>query len=209
MKRVFLSACMLLCLGVVCGTVSPALAAPQDKVLKKLAKAGAKKNKKAEKAEKAEKREKPEKAEKKKAEKPAKPGKADSGKIGPVAEVLKDLPYITDARPNLHAKQYKYMQSATWCSVCNLKMPDMVKDYNERYKAQGIEIILISADDTEEKAKAFMEKYNAPFPCVMRSCPDLQKLPHYRTSSRLPDIFTVSAEGELLSDGSPMRGRPD
>lgn len=191
---------MLLCLGVVCSTVSPAQAAPQDKAVKKLAKAGAKKNKKAEKAD------KKEKPEKKKADKPSKAG---SGKIGPVAEVLKDLPYVTDARPNLHAKQYKYMQSATWCSICNLKMPDMVKDYQGRFKEQGIEIILISADDTEEKAKAFMEKYNAPFPCVMRSCPDLQKLPHYRTSSRLPDIFTVSAEGELLSDGSPMRGRKD
>lgn len=203
MKRVFLSACMLLCLGVVCSTVSPAQAAPQDKAVKKLAKAGAKKNKKTEKAD------KKEKPEKKKADKPEKAAKKDSGKIGPVAEVLKDLPYVTDARPNLHAKQYKYMQSATWCRFCNLKMPGLVENY-ENTKAQGIEIILISADDTEEKARAFMEKYNAPFPCVMRSCPDLQKLPHYRSSGgNLPDVYTVSAEGELLSDGSPMRGRKD
>ena len=193
MKRIFLSLGMMLCLGMVCTTATPALGAAKDKAAKK----EAKKTKKADKAE------------KKKADKPEKAAKKDSGKIGPVAEVLKDLPYVTDARPNLHAKQYKYMQSATWCRFCNLKMPGLVENY-ENTKAQGIEIILISADDTEEKAKAFMEKYNAPFPCVMRSCPDLQKLPHYRSSGgNLPDVYTVSAEGELLSDGSPMRGRKD
>ena len=131
------------------------------------------------------------------------------GKAGAVAAVLKDLTYVTDARPNLKAKQYKYMQSATWCRFCNLKMPDMVKGYPEMRK-QGIEIILISADDTPEKAKAFMEKYNAPFPCVMRNSPGVDKLPSYRNAGgNLPDVFTVAADGTLLHDGSMMRGRKD
>ena len=131
------------------------------------------------------------------------------GKAGAVAAVLKDLTYVTDARPNLKAKQYKYMQSATWCRFCNLKMPDMVKGYPEMRK-QGIEIILISADDTVEKAKAFMEKYNAPFPCVMRNSPGVDKLPSYRNAGgNLPDVFTVAADGTLLHDGSMMRGRKD
>ena len=193
MKRIFLSLGMMLCLGMVCTTATPALGAAKDKAAKK----EAKKTKKADKAE------------KKKADKPEKAAKKDSGKIGPVAEVLKDLPYVRDARPNLHAKQYKYMQSATWCRFCNLKMPDMVKGYPEMRK-QGIEIILISADDTVEKAKAFMEKYKAPFPCVMRNSPGVDKLPSYRNAGgNLPDVFTVAADGTLLHDGSMMRGRKD
>lgn len=147
----------------------------------------------------------------KKADKKAareKPAKKEKGQKDAVASVLKDLTYVTDARPNLKAKTYKYMQSATWCTICNLKMPDMVKAYPEMRK-QGIEIILISADDTAEKAKAFMEKYNAPFPCVMRNSAGVDKLPCFRTAPRLPDVFTVSADGILLDDGSMKRGRKD
>lgn len=145
-------------------------------------------------------------AAKKNVKKEGKPQK--KGQKNAVASVLKELTYVTDARPNLKAKTYKYMQSATWCSICNLKMPDMVQRYPEMRK-QGIEIILISADDTVEKAKAFMEKYKAPFPCVMRNSAGVDKLPCFRVAPGLPDIFTVSADGTLLDDGSMKRGRKD
>ena len=146
---------------------------------------------------------------KKEGKKEAKAKPEKKGKAGAVAAVLKELTYVTDARPNLKAKQYKYMQSATWCRFCNLKMPGLVQGYPQMRK-QGIEIILISADDTVEKAKAFMEKYNAPFPCVMRNSEGVDKLPCYRNSGgNLPDVFTVSADGTLISDGSMMRGRKD
>ena len=179
MKRTLLAIGALLCLGVL--APAPVQAKPHaDKAAQKEAKKDAK------------------------AKQPKQKGKA-----GAVAAVLKELTYVTDARPNLKAKQYKYMQSATWCRFCNLKMPDMVKGYPEMRK-QGIEIILISADDTVEKAKAFMEKYKAPFPCVMRNSPGVDKLPSYRNAGgNLPDVFTVAADGTLLHDGSMMRGRKD
>lgn len=141
--------------------------------------------------------------------KQAKKKKAGKQKLGPVAAVLKDLPYLTDARPNLKAKEYRYMQSATWCRFCNYKMPGLVEGYAAMRK-KGIEIILISADDTEEQARAFMEKYKAPFPCVMRTAEGVDKLPHFVNSGgRLPSLYIVAADGTLISDGSPMKGRPD
>lgn len=167
-------------------SVSPASAAPQEKV-----------------SSKAEKRHKAGKKPTKKT------GKKSGSKLGPVASALKELDYVTEGRPNLHAKEYKYMQVATWCPICHLKMKDMEGHYDELRK-QGTEIIIISADDSEEKARAFITNHKSPLPCVMRSCPGLENLPHYRSSGkRLPDVFTVSADGELLSDGSPMRGRKD
>lgn len=197
MRRLLLSCCVFLCLGAVSGFAIPAAGA--DTVAEKNVK-------KANKGKKADKAESPDK---KRTEKPKKGRKKAGGKLGPVAAALKDLDYITEARPNLHAKQYKYMQAATWCTICHLKMQDMEGHYDDIRK-QGTEIIIISADDTVEKAQAFMAKHKSPLPCVMRSCPGLEKLPHYRSSGgRLPDVFTVSAEGELLSDGSPMRGRKD
>lgn len=203
MKRMFLSICVLLCMGAIVGTLSPAWGAETDTVTDKTDKTD-KKAKKGKKADASEKK----KADRK-ADKPKKSGKKAGGKLGPVAAALKDLDYVTDGRPNLHAKQYKYMQAATWCTFCHLKMQDMEGHYDDIRK-QGTEIIIISADDTVEKARAFMEKHHSPLPCVMRSCPGLEKLPHYRNAGgRLPDVFTVSAEGELLSDGSPMRGRKD
>lgn len=197
MNRFLLSFCAWLCLGAMSGTISPALGANPDNGAAKPAPKG----KKAGNTDK--------KKSAKKTDKSKQRGKKASGKLGPVAAALKDLEYLTDARPNLHAKQYKYMQSATWCTFCNLKMQDMKGHYDEIRK-QGVEIIIISADDSVEKAQAFMKKHESPLPCVMRTDPGLEKLPHYRSSGgRLPDVFTVSAEGELISDGSPMRGRKD
>lgn len=135
--------------------------------------------------------------------------KKNAGKLSPVAAALKDLPYITEARPNLKAKEYRYMQSATWCRFCNYKMPGLVEGYADM-KKRGIEIILISADATEEQARAFMEKYKAPFPCVMRTAEGVDKLPQFVNSGgHLPSVYTVAADGTLISDGSPMKGRPD
>lgn len=183
----------MLCLGVIGASVTPASAAPQEKAFSKAEK-------------KAKKAGKPQKSDKKPAKKS---GNKSGGKLGPVAAVLKELDYVTEGRPNLHAKEYKYMQAATWCPICHLKMKDMEGHYDELRK-QGTEIIIISADDSVEKARAFMANHKSPLPCVMRSCPGLENLPHYRSSGkRLPDVFTVSAEGELLSDGSPKRGRKD
>lgn len=193
MKRLLFPFSLTLCLGVLCGTVPPAAGADQHQTVAK----ATKKSKKVTAGE------------KKKPSQAKKSSKKAGGKLGPVAAALKDLEYVTEGRPNLHAKQYKYMQAATWCTICHLKMQDMEGHYDDIRK-QGTEIIIISADDTVEKARAFMEKHHSPLPCVMRSCPGLEKLPHYRSSGgRLPDVFTVSAEGELLSDGSPMRGRKD
>ncbi len=186
MKRVLLSFCILLGIGLPLASVIPAMGAETNMATDKGGKKVTKKSKDS-----------------------RKNGKKARGKLGPVATALKDLEYITEARPNLHAKQYKYMQAATWCSICHLKMKDMEGHYDEIRK-QGTEIIIISADDSVEKARAFMANHKSPLPCVMRSCPGLENLPHYRSSGgRLPDVFTVSAEGELLSDGSPMRGRKD
>lgn len=186
MKQVLLSFCLLLGMLLTLAPVVPAMGAETDIAAEKSGKKG-----------------------KKKSTTSRKNSKKARGKLGPVAAALKDLDYISEARPNLHAKQYKYMQTATWCTICHLKMKDMEGHYDDIRK-QGTEIIIISADDTEEKARAFMANHKSPLPCVMRSCPGLEKLPHYRSSGkRLPDVFTVSAEGELLSDGSPKRGRKD
>lgn len=200
MKRFLLYFSLFLCLGV----ATPAAVYAQDDA-DDAAASTEKKSKKKKKGSK-------EKATKNKAakDKTAAKSTASKGKLGPVAAVLDKLEYVTDARPNLKAKTYKYIQSATWCRFCNLKMPEHVERYKNEYKKQGIEIILVSADDTVEKAKAFMEKYNAPFPCVMRNAEGVADLPQFKNSGgHLPSEYTVAADGTLISDGSPMRGRKD
>ena len=129
-------------------------------------------------------------------------------KLSPVAEALVDLPYLTDTRPNLKAKQYKYIQSASWCGPCNGKMPGLVASY-KALKKQGVEIIFLSADDSADKALAFLKKYNADFPVVLRSAPEVAKLPGHVHSPTLPGVRLVDKNGKLLDDGSPMRGRPN
>lgn len=124
------------------------------------------------------------------AAKEAKPGSV-------VAEAVKDIPFITDKKPNPKAKFYVYLMSASWCAACNVEMPHVVEEYREMAKKR-VEIIYVNGDHTPEAAIAFMKKYKADFPCILTSSPDAAKLPGYSLHSNFPWAIVVNDKGEVL-----------
>ena len=116
---------------------------------------------------------------------------------GAVAEALKDIPFITEKKPNLKAKYYVYLMSASWCAACNVEMPHVVEQYKEMARKK-VEIVYVNGDKTPEEASAFMKKYKADFPCILIASQDTQKLPGFKRIMNFPWAIVVDADGNVL-----------
>ena len=114
----------------------------------------------------------------------------------PVGEMLAQNTYLTDAKPNCKAQYYIFLKSASWCGPCNREMPEVVKAYQEMKKTGKVELILLSHDQTDDAAKGFLSKYNATFPCLMRSTSP--KVPELPPNAGIPNATFVKADGTVI-----------
>ena len=125
-----------------------------------------------------------------------------------VAAKIKGNTYFTEAKPNLKAKYFIFLESASWCGPCNAEMPEVAKQY-EQMKASGkVELILLSADQTEAEAKGFLDKYKATFPGLM---PRGASIPNLPEAKGIPNATIMRADGTVLDSGhgSIIRGWKD
>ncbi len=99
---------------------------------------------------------------------------------------------------NKKADYYIYLQSASWCGPCVALMPDIVKEY-KKFKRKGVELILVSADKTEDDAVDYVKKYKAKFPMVMGG--SSSQLPGYAGGGSIPNACIVDADGNLIKKG--------
>ncbi len=125
-------------------------------------------------------------------------GKKKSKSRNSVAAALADMEFLTENEPNLRAKYYIYLCSASWCGPCNAEMPHVVKAYKSM-KKDKVELILVSADRSSEAAVAFLEKYNAKFPVIMST--SSKNLPGFTPPSGIPHAIIVDAKGNVLHAG--------
>ncbi len=122
--------------------------------------------------------------------------KAGSGKV---AKTLGKVEFLTKTKPNLKAKYYIYLCSASWCGPCNAEMPHVVKAY-KKMKADKVELILVSADNSEKAAEGFLKKYGAKFPAMM-STAGVKELPGFTPPRSIPYAIIVDADGKVLKQG--------
>lgn len=126
-------------------------------------------------------------------EQPA-PAAAEENAVGKALEAIQG--YVTEKRPDTHARYYIYLQSAGWCGPCNQEMPKIVAEYGEMRK-NGVELIFVSCDKTPEDAAAFMKKYGADFACVGFNTP-AAALPGFTPERRVPRMSIVDASGKVV-----------
>lgn len=127
-------------------------------------------------------------------EQPA-PAAAEENAVGKALEAIQG--YVTEKRPDTHARYYIYLQSAGWCGPCNQEMPKIVAEYGEMRK-NGVELIFVSCDKTPEDAAAFMKKYGADFACVGFNTPAAAALPGFTPERRVPRMSIVDASGKVV-----------
>lgn len=121
-----------------------------------------------------------------------------SGELSPVAAVLAKSP-LFNANPDLQAKYYIYLVSASWCPPCRAEMPEIVSLYKQM-KDNGVEIVLVSADATQEKAQEYLANFNATFPAMMPGEDGMTKLPGYIRPRTIPRAIVVTNDGRLVRE---------
>ena len=121
---------------------------------------------------------------------------ADKGNLPAVKAAIADIEFL-EGEPSKKAKYYVYLHSASWCGPCKALMPSIVKEYKKMQKKK-IEIILIGHDKTEEAAKAYLEHYDAGFPCVLSTSAAASSLPGYTSPSGIPYATIVDEDGNVL-----------
>lgn len=80
---------------------------------------------------------------------------------------------------------------APWCGPCKMETPGFAKLYRE-YKSKGFEILGVAAQTTPEDVKAFLQKYDAPWPIGVKQEVAVQ----YKTYG-LPDNYLFNPDGSV------------
>lgn len=114
-------------------------------------------------------------------------------------------PVSESAYPNLiHANKGHVVVInfwATWCGGCRHEMPSLL-DFEKRYSAKGVRLLLISADEIsdEPKARAFLESLDGPPATWIKSAKDddaFIRAVDPKWSGTLPSTFVYDRQGRL------------
>ncbi|HNP19017.1 MAG TPA: TlpA disulfide reductase family protein [Fulvivirga sp.] len=83
---------------------------------------------------------------------------------------------------------------ATWCPPCIAEMPGIQSLY-EKVDKDKIVFVMLSTDNSEDKARKFIEKKGFTFPVFMAASrvPDVFRVPS------IPSTFVISPEGQIVS----------
>lgn len=84
-----------------------------------------------------------------------------------VAEVLSRVEYLGKKKPNLKARYFMFLRSASWCVPCQMIVPKLMKDYGKMKSAQ-MELILLGQED-EAVVRNYMKEHKYRCPGVMGS----------------------------------------
>ena len=120
-------------------------------------------------------------------------------------QAFEGVNWATDKKPNLRAKYYIYLMSASWCGPCRALMPRIVEAYKTDMKeGKYVEVILTACEQTPEGVPAYMEKYGAGFPGIHISAPDVTRFIGYNRSDMkkgIPFVTICDNEGNVLAKG--------
>jgi thiol-disulfide isomerase/thioredoxin len=83
---------------------------------------------------------------------------------------------------------------ASWCPPCIAEMPTIETLYSEVADQQDIAFLLISVDEDQDKATAFMEGREFPMPYYFADT----GLPSIFQSSYIPATYVISKEGQIV-----------
>lgn len=116
--------------------------------------------------------------------------------LSPVQELLSKATYLTRKKPNLKARYYGFLRSASWCVPCQVYVPQLLDDYS-RMKGAKLELILLGQED-EAVVKKYMKEHKYNIPGVMPQ--NLGSVPGVSFSNLgYPSLCIVDADGNFVA----------
>lgn len=123
-----------------------------------------------------------------------------------LAQAIDNTPFITEHKPDSQAQYYMYFFTASWCAPCRAVTPKIVAEYASMISNHYMEVILVSFDDTEEQARAYLRKYEAPFAAILFSSLPSHPLPGCPPDvNAIPHIIVVDSHGNFIYRGHALR----
>lgn len=109
---------------------------------------------------------------------------------------LKDLAGKEVRLSDYHGKVVVLNFWATWCPPCKEEMPWFV-DLQQRYGAQGLQVVGVAMDDSGEKTIAsFTERLGVNYPVLLGKESVAQA---YGDVQFLPDTFYIGRDGKIVA----------
>ena len=122
--------------------------------------------------------------------------KAKTRALAPVPALLSEARYLTRKKPNLKAKYYGFIRSASWCVPCQIFVPQLLKDYG-KMKGAKMELILLGQED-ESVVKKYMKDHDYDIPGVMPA--ELGAVPGLSYEGLgFPSMCIVDADGNFIA----------
>lgn len=122
---------------------------------------------------------------------------APAQELSVVATALKNAEYLTSARPNLNAKFFIILRSASWCGPCRNEMPRIAAEYANIRRSGQVELILHSQDNTPEQAVQFVTSNNGNFPIIAKD--KMPQLPNMPQTPGIPWAIFMDADGNVVT----------
>lgn len=91
---------------------------------------------------------------------------------------------------------------ASWCGPCKKEIPNVIENY-KRFKDNGLEVLAISIDDSEEKWEKGMAEANMPYHQLLDRNKHTMDIYQYRG---IPYMVLVDPKGVIIAKGDALRG---
>lgn len=117
-----------------------------------------------------------------------------------VPDMLKEVKFLTKAKPKKKVSVYFFLRSHSKCGFCRKITPEM----NELYKAmkgKGAELIMLSGDSDLKLAKEWATEAEMSYPIVTQKTAGAITVPA-GGSGGTPNIVAVTPDGTVLENGS-------
>ncbi|MBO5683553.1 MAG: hypothetical protein J6R92_01265 [Akkermansia sp.] len=116
--------------------------------------------------------------------------------LSAVAEVLSKGKYLTKKKPNLKAKYYGFLRSASWCVPCKMIVPKLLKDYS-KMKGAKMELVFLGQEEVDV-VKQYMKDSDYNIPGVMPG--ELGEIPGVQYPNLgFPSLCIVDADGNFVA----------